>query len=445
MHRVIVLSTASLVVVCALFAFRGVAEDVPATAGEPRVLAESDGLRWYKGNLHTHSHWSDGDDYLEMIALWYREQGYQFLCFTDHNVLAKTERWVDVDKTKGGRVAYDKLVAQFPDWIETRERDGRLEVRLRRFDEVVEKLVVPDEFLLIQGEEISDRFQRYPLHLNAHNVQELIPPMGGGSVLETLQNNVNAVISQRERTGEPIMVHINHPNFGYAITAEEMMRLHGEKFFEVYNGHPGVHNSGDEHHVSMERLWDIVLAHRLGPLGLPVMYGLAVDDGHNYHQIPSRASEPGRGWVMVLADELTTPAMIEALEAGEFYSSSGVTLKKVVSSSSGLSVEVAAEPETEYVIEFIGTRRGFDASATQRVDEKGEPIRATYEYSQEIGEVLLKQSGPSAEYQFAGDELYVRARVTSSKPHPNPSEVGEFERAWVQPVVGPGAESPSAP
>ena len=26
--------------------------------------------RWWKGNLHTHSLWSDGDDYPEMIAGW---------------------------------------------------------------------------------------------------------------------------------------------------------------------------------------------------------------------------------------------------------------------------------------------------------------------------------------------------------------------------------------
>ena len=28
--------------------------------------------KWHKGNLHTHSLWSDGDDYPEMIADWYK-------------------------------------------------------------------------------------------------------------------------------------------------------------------------------------------------------------------------------------------------------------------------------------------------------------------------------------------------------------------------------------
>src|SRR5438874_1811301 len=27
--------------------------------------------RWWKGNLHTHTLWSDGDDYPEMVVDWY--------------------------------------------------------------------------------------------------------------------------------------------------------------------------------------------------------------------------------------------------------------------------------------------------------------------------------------------------------------------------------------
>ena len=38
---------------------------------------------------------------------------------------------------------------------------------------------------------------------------------------------------------------------------------------------------------------------------------------------------------------------------------------------------------------------------------------------------------------MTGDELYVRARVTSSRKHPNPFAEGDMEMAWVQPVVGP--------
>ncbi len=429
---VVVFAACVLGLACVLVSLR----DRPASAD---VLAAADGLRWYRGNLHTHSLWSDGDDYLEMIALWYKDREYDFLCFTDHNVLPTTERWIDIAASKGGQKAFDQLKARFPDWVEERMQGERHEVRLRTFQEVVHKVAEPGRFLLIQGEEISDRFEKYPIHLNASNVQEVIPPMRGDSVYDVIQNNVNAVLAQRERTGQPILVHLNHPNFGYAVTAEDLMRVVGERFCEVYNGHPGVHNAGDHEHASTERIWDVVLTWRLADLGLPVMYGIAVDDGHNYHNIPSRASEPGRGWVQVLADELTPQRLIDALEAGRFYASSGTKLEKVVSSPHGLDVEVAAEPGASYTIEFIGTRRGFDPSSSEVTDKDGQHVHTTRRYSNDVGAVFSTVRGSEGSYRFGGDELYVRARITSSKPHPNPSEPGESERAWCQPVVGPAA------
>ncbi|MGD9853754.1 MAG: hypothetical protein AB7U20_02270 [Planctomycetaceae bacterium] len=402
-------------------------------------LRAGGGLRWYRGNMHTHSHWSDGDDYLEMIADWYRTNGYQFLVFTDHNVLADAERWVTVDRTKGKRRAYDKLKARFADWIEERGVGADLEVRLRTFDEVAERFNEPGEYLLIQGEEISDKFGNYPIHLNASNVQELIPPLGGGSVSETIQNNVNAVIAQRERTGRPMIPHLNHPNFGYAVRAEDLIPIVGEKFFEVYNGHPLVHNHGDHIHASTERIWDVVLAFRLGKLGLPVMYGLATDDGHDYHDHGPKDAIPGRGWVQVLAAELTPAALIEALEAGRFYASSGVLLKSVVSSPRGLSVEVDSVPGESYTIEFIGTRKDFDRTTTPLTGDQGEALHTTGRYSDDIGQVLATTRGTKAAYTFTGDELYIRARVTSDAKLPHPSEPGDVKQAWCQPVVGPGA------
>ena len=404
------------------------------------TLAASDQLRWYRGNMHTHSHWSDGDDYLESIAAWYQQAGYQFLVFTDHNVLADREQWVDIAKTKGRQVAFDKLQLQFPDWVEERTVEDRHEVRLRRFEEVAQRFNAPEKYLLIQGEEVSDRFQKYPLHFNVSNLKEVITPRGGDSVSRVIQNNVDAAIAQRERTGQPMIIHLNHPNFGYAVTAEDLLRIIGEKFFEIYNGHPGVHNTGDHQHAGCEPIWDIVLTKRLAELKLPVMYGLAVDDGHDYHKIPSRAAEPGRGWVMVLAKELSAGSLIEALEAGQFYSSSGVKLSRVESSEAGLLVEVDAVAGETYTIEFIGTLRGYDPEGQPVLDEKGSEVRTTRRYSPKIGEVLKTVQGTQARYEMICDDIYVRARITSSALHPNPSEPGEFQRAWVQPVVGPSGQ-----
>ena len=142
---------------------------------------------------------------------------------------------------------------------------------------------------------------------------------------------------------------------------------------------------------------------------------------------------------MVLAKELTPAALITAMEQGQFYASSGVSLDKVTSSANGLEVEVQASPNVTYAIEFIGTRKGYQRDSKPILDRDGKPINATRRYSQDIGMLLKKSTGTMAAYEFKGDELYVRARITSSKKHPNPSEIGEFERAWTQPTQGPAA------
>jgi len=405
-------------------------------AGEPTSLKADGSMAWHKGNMHTHSLWSDGDQYPELIAQWYRDHGYQFLVFTDHNTLLNKERWIDVEKNKGGATAFDKLkAADLPaDWVELRDNEGRREVRLKQFDEIFDLLVVPQEYLLIHGEEITDRFGRLPVHLCATNVSEVLPPLGGDSVVDVLQRNISAAVSRRERTGEKTIVHLNHPNFGYAVTAEQLMQIVGENFYEVYNGHPSVHNGGDDKHASTERMWDIINTWRLAKLDLPIMYGLATDDGHSYHvDEPGVESQPGRGWVMVLTDSLTPDALITALEAGRFYSSSGVSLTSVRKNDTDLVVEVAAEPNVTYTIDFIGTRKGFDDQSRPASDDASLADGLTRVYSDEVGEVLKTVTGTKASYTFKGDELYVRAVVTSSQLHPNPSEKGDFEQAWVQP------------
>lgn len=407
-----------------------------------RILAADGGMRWYRGNLHTHTLWSDGDDYPEMVAHWYKDHGYDFLLFTDHNTTQAAEKWIKPLESKGGQLALDKLRAKFPSgWIEERTTaDGKLEVRLKRFDEVAARMMDP-AFLLIQGEEISDQFEKKPIHMNVTNVKDPIPPMGGDSMYEVMQRNTDALVAQRERTGQPMLIHMNHPNFHYAITAEDLMRVRGENFFEVYNGHTSVNNSGDMVRPSTERIWDVILTRRIADLKLPLMYGLATDDGHSYHEIPSRNAEPGRGWIMVLAKDLSPGSLIEAMEQGNFYASSGVRLDRVTSSAERLEVRVDPDPNVDYVIDFIGTKRGFDPSSEEPVFPGGAPVHTTRTYSRDVGTVLRSVAGTRGVYDFAPDDLYVRARVTASRRHPNPSEWKEFERAWCQPVLGPAGRS----
>lgn len=398
--------------------------------------AEAAEASWYKGNLHTHSLWSDGDDYPEMIADWYKSHGYHFLTLTDHNTLQEGERWIDVEKSKGKARALAKYLERFGEkWVEQRTTNERLEVRLKTLAEFGPKFDEAGRFLLIQGEEISGRHLNAPVHVNATNLRKVIQPATGDSVLEVMRSSVNAVLAQRKETGQPMFPHLNHPNFQWGVTAEELMQVEGEQFFEVYNGHPSVHNEGDETHAGCERIWDIVLTRRLGELKLPVLYGLATDDSHAYHEFSSKLSNTGRGWVMVRMKELTAANLVQAMEAGDFYASSGVTVKDVKFNGKTLGIEIQGEPGVTYTTEFIGTRKGYDARNEPVLSAGGQPLRVTHRYSADIGAVLKQVKGSAASYTLKGDEIYVRARITSSKLKANPYAEGEFEMAWVQPVT----------
>ena len=412
----------------ALLPFLTLAACVPA-APPPEQPA-----RWWKGNLHTHSLWSDGDDYPEMILDWYKASGYNFAALSDHNVLNQGERWIDLESA-GGSGVLSKYKVRFGDeWVEEREVNGTQFVRLKTFPEYRSLFEEPGRFLVIQNEEITDRFEKKPVHVNATNIRELIEPQGGTSVGDVMQRNVDAVLEQRERTGQLMFPHINHPNFGWAVKVEDLIALRGEKFFEVYNGHPSVRNEGDETRPSMERMWDILLAERLSD-DEDVMYGIAVDDSHDYHEFGLGHVNPGRGWVMVRADALDAEALIRAMEAGDFYGSSGVTLDAISSSNESLSLTIQSEPGVEYRTQFIGTRRDYDRSRLEVPIEDEEGASVLYRYSDEIGEVLAEVQGAEPSYAFSGNEIYVRARVVSTRRKENPYSKGEFETAWVQPVV----------
>lgn len=375
------------------------------------------GGQWYKGNLHTHSYWSDGDDFPEMIIDWYKSHGYDFIALSDHNVLAQGEKWKLIPKSYMHERGFEKYLKKYgEDWV-TYKRDtaGRINVKLKTLAEYRPLFEEEDKFLIIQSEEITDGYEGKPVHMNATNVKELIEPQGGNSVTEVMQNNLDQVYAQRKRTGQPMFPHINHPNFRWAISVEDMMQLEGERFFEVYNGHPQVHNYGDSLRPGTEEIWDRLLVSYI-QAGKPLLYGLATDDSHNYHVYSSENSNPGRGWVMVRARELAPAALIEAMEKGDFYATTGVELEDVTFQNHTLGVQVKTEQGVDYTIQFWGAEKSAGRDG-------------------EAGTLLKEVKGSEAKYKLSDDDLYVRAKIISSRPKENPYQEGDVETAWTQPVA----------
>lgn len=342
---------------------------------------------------------------------WYKSRGYNFVALSDHNILAEGEKWVKVQQSKIYEDGFQAYLEKYGKAVTYKTDSGRYHVKLKTYAEY-KPLFEDSKFLMIRSEEITDKFQGKPIHMNVTNVGKLIPPQGGKGVADVIQRNIDVVLQQRKDTGIPMFPHVNHPNFYYSISANDMISLHGERFFEVYNGHFMVNNYGDSLHPGTEQMWDMINLAYLKK-GQPMMYGLATDDSHNYHQFGSAFSNAGRGWVMVKAEALTPEALIKAMEAGDFYASTGVELSELRVEKKTITVKVKAAPGIDYQIHFIGAGKK-DSHAREL-------------------EVI---SGTEGSFTLSSDQLYVRAKITSSKLKANPFRDGEYEAAWTQPLKG---------
>jgi len=388
-----------------------------AAAQSPRPEPAA-GLRWWKGNLHTHTLWSDGDGFPDMVAAWYRDHGYHFLALSEHNVFAQSERWMPARaiNRRAGVDAVAAYRARFgPRWVESRGQaaDGSEEIRLKTLDEVRAMVDEPQRFLLIPSVELTGAAgDGRSLHMNATNLAASLSFRRGATIAESMVRNLEQVEEYAVRTGREVLLHVNHPNYKWGITAEDLASVVQERFFEVWNGVDNDNDPGDAQRPSTDAMWDIANALRLTRYQAPPLYGLATDDTHDHHDNKTRAL-PGRAWVMVRAPHLSADSIVRALRAGDFYSSTGVTLTDVAYSSAERRLSLRIEPVAgeAFTTRFIGVRRNGTA-----------------------GELLAEVKGLAPAYTLQPADLYVRAVITSTGKPAVPSDEFPTKRAWTQPV-----------
>jgi hypothetical protein len=359
--------------------------------GAAPARAQGSKGRWYKGNTHTHTVNTDGDSSPGDVVRWYREQKYQFLVLSDHDMVTPVEG----------------LNALFgaPATVSGARRPE----------------VPSNPFLLIPGEEVTDKFSTREaagetvrgrdltskeVHLTAVNIRKAVVPQGGASVKETLQRDVDAI---RAAAAFPI---INHPNFVWAVTAADLSGLRGVKAFELWNGHAQTHNLGAPGFPGTEEIWDQVLSS--GTL----LYGVGADDAHAFKTLgtPNAISNPGRAWVMVRAMDLTAEAIVDAMERGDFYASTGVELADYQVSPKTITLAVKPSSRSKYAVRFIGKGGRLLKEVPVDPDLSGSGASGP-----------LQIVAPPVVYEIRGDEGYVRAKVIESNGN----------MAWTQPVMVP--------
>jgi hypothetical protein len=325
-------------------------------------------LRWYRGNTHAQTKESDISGFMDLAAAWYASYGYDFLCNTDLNTLTPPS------------------AVRLPPDVHT-------------------------DFILIPAEEIVTMDVR----ATAMNIRRTVTvPYVGESLSGTLQECLQAA----EHAGGILI--LNHPNLHFKLTAADIRQVKGLRLFELYNCYPVPprlgDNEGDATHPSTESLWDSLLTDGM------VIFGVACDEAMyiSTSYVPYLPG-PGRGWIMVQAEELSARCICDAMMNGRFYATIGPLLKRLELSPTQMCVEIdqaATEAELGRGSAF-GRPAPQDAKVGERVDFIGPG-----------GRVLASYQGLSAAYTPSGTG-YVRARAVVTRQIDG--KLVEF-CAWTQPV-----------
>lgn len=272
-----------------------------------------------KGNIHTHSKWSDGDSLPDVLYRWYRDHGYNFLAVTDHN-------------TRTDPLLFKPI-----------ERKG--------------------SFVMIPGEEVTMMGAGKQVHVNALCTKATI----GGHHTEHQGESLAWAVQKIHEQGAIALV--NHPNFDWSLTAKDVAVAHGAELLEIASGHPWVHQDGDATHQSHEAIWDAMLTQG------ETFASVAVDDAHHFHgpaSDPEHTALPGRAWIQVFADAPDRDQICAALARGRLYSSTGIVIKRITVKDDTYAVALG---RADVNVEFLGKggsilqsgKPGEDGTATYRL------------------------------------------------------------------------------
>ena len=445
------------------------------------------GKRWYKGNLHTHTVWSDGKAFPEEAVAWYKSRGYNFLGLSDHNLFQDdADRWVGVigddeaytppKRTGGISDRYQHVVRQsyfadyilsFPDAALRTDASGRTAARLRTFDELSERFNESGKFLLLPDVEATRHIQYsdgrlQQMHMNYVNVPQLLPSfLEKGftrSVRDIPQKDFLAAHRKEaadlaKALGRPHLFILNHPIWTWYDVGPEVLVDNPEvRFFELCNnGSPFKSGAGlPSDGLDMDRFWDVANAFRIRR-GLPLLYGIGTDDTHRYRGEPGDMLMPGNAWSLVRAESLDAPSLIAAMDAGDFVTCEGLEPDDVSFDPSAGTLEVSAPAGLSVrAVRFIVTKRGFSEKPVDKVVVRPSEHKDEMKFQREISVYDDKMIGVVAKtarfrpgepvratYTMADDDLYVRARIEergttlcTAALHPKGLRV-----AWTQPYA----------
>ncbi len=299
-------------------------DEAPETTGftisDPYENIDWETTGQYKTGLHTHTTASDGDDTLYESIQRHYETGFDMVATTDHSVVNYS--WTDPSRGSNLVTAVMKLVDKTSGEIEYLQETGG------KFDNGVGYEVVTrngDQYLITEdGREmmrIPYGVEHNAVSVNAHvnawfadynrifpsdydDAVRTVDKRGGVSVL----NHLGEYTQARYELFQEDAYDMDNPTYKYYIN-----KFYG--YIDKYDSCIGldINSKGDGRTRFDRKLWDIMLA-KAAEEGSTVT-AIASSDAHQLDKIDT-------GSTVVLAKELSTPAVKNALLNGEVLAQS---------------------------------------------------------------------------------------------------------------------------
>ncbi len=237
---------------------------------------------YYKANLHCHTTISDGEFTPEEIKAAYQKEGYSIVAYTDHD----RYRW-------------------------HKELDGPDFLALAAYEtEVTEFSTGPDCWPDLKTYHLN-LFDTDPTQHQQEKAANPRPPQRYGDFY-----GLNEYIQQMRDLG--FLVCYNHPYWSLQ-NYNDYAGLRGLFAMEIYNHgceHDGLYGFHPQAYDEMLRSGQ-------------KLFCLATDDNHDRQPLGHPLNDSFGGFVQIAAQELTYPAVIQALKEGQFYWSMGPQLRGV--------------------------------------------------------------------------------------------------------------------
>lgn len=253
---------------------------------------------FYKANLHCHSTKSDGKLTPEELKEAYKQKGYSVLAYSDHDALHCNYELTDSEFL--ALTAYE---------ISIRNEDNP---NPHAFQKIVDlNLIAKEPYHLTQvgyhPETVSWLVRRGKMNMEQVNDIKYVGPLRD---LHIYPANINRIIKSANDNG--FLVCINHSNWNLT-NFSDYGCFEGAWAIEIYN-HGTYALSGLP---DSETVYDDIL--RSGKY----LYCIATDDNHNSYPFDDYKSDSFGGFTMIEASGLDYASIIQALEKGHFYASTG--------------------------------------------------------------------------------------------------------------------------